>query len=961
MLKHIRVIAIFLLFILFFTLLPTPTLAKEIINSIHQQELLNVPPVEKIEKKDAKIIQEAVEKREKNVKHFLKEDNTYEASVYSTAVHYKSEGIWKDINNSLIDSFDEEMNGVIENKDNGYKIKMAKNTQSNKLVKIKKGTYEISWNMDNIQKSTSQIQPIDVKDETSLTENEKKKTLKNLTSIVNFPDVLPETDLQYVVNPEEVKENIIIKNKVDNPQYTFNISVSNLTAKLQDDKSIIFFDSVDSKNEIFKIKTPFMYDAQNNESADIEVSLVQNSNGYTLTLTPSNEWINSSERVFPITIDPPITTSLTGDSIFDAHITESLPTSNFANSYILKTGTGRHRTYVKFNLPTLSSGDMIFAAYFKATLYSSNPDFRQVDIHKVNTSWEESTITWANTPANSYDTKIVDFQQVKDALQQYAWDITSIVKDWYSTGINNGVMLKNNNESIGYCEFISSETSGTYMSARPQVTIYYTNNSGLENYWTYHSQSVGRSGTGYVNDYNGNLVFIHDDLTMNGNRMPVSVSHVYNSNDKDTDIYYGKGWRLNLSQNLKYQNIGGVEYYIYTDGDGTKHYMKSAGGGKYTDESGLGLTLVANPSGTYTITDKKDNVYNFATFAKLRSVYDSNGNAMVLNYDAKYNLISVVDGAGRTTTLDITSAGHLLGITDPSGRRTSFGYNGVQLVKITYPDGKYSQFDYDTSNKLTTVLNHDNYKMIYSYTPGQPSRITKVSEYGTDGTLGQTLDLSYGYNTTTFTDKSNRKNIYQFNTLGHTTSIRDNEGNAEYYKYYEGDNSAKNKLKSTSRLQKTVMNYLKNHNIEGTGDWTYDNWKDSTAILGIAESEAADPTAKSYLGKHSLMVNKTNDITRHFYQQILYLEKGKTYTFSGYIRTDENGISKNNEKGAALFVNYTDSANNWVTVDSNYVNGVKGWDRYEVTFAIPTDATSTMVYLRAGVVEETGTAYFDSL
>lgn len=56
---------------------------------------------------------------------------------------------------------------------------------------------------------------------------------------------------------------------------------------------------------------------------------------------------------------------------------------------------------------------------------------------------------------------------------------------------------------------------------RPQVTIMYVNNSGLEGYWTYHSQDVVRAGTSYVNDYTRNLVFI-EQFTYNPNALAVS-------------------------------------------------------------------------------------------------------------------------------------------------------------------------------------------------------------------------------------------------------------------------------------------------------------------------------------------------------------------------------------------------------------------------------------------------------
>lgn len=136
--KKMRAISIILLFILCFTMLPTQSLAQEIIKSINQSNTIDTPPIEEANKPEPKIVEEVTDKRQKNVKHFLREDMTQEADVYPTAVHYLSNGRWKDIDNTLVDEKDEDNNDVIGNKDNSYKIKIAKNTSSNKLVRIKK-------------------------------------------------------------------------------------------------------------------------------------------------------------------------------------------------------------------------------------------------------------------------------------------------------------------------------------------------------------------------------------------------------------------------------------------------------------------------------------------------------------------------------------------------------------------------------------------------------------------------------------------------------------------------------------------------------------------------------------------------------------------------------------------------------------------------------------------------------
>jgi YD repeat-containing protein len=94
-------------------------------------------------------------------------------------------------------------------------------------------------------------------------------------------------------------------------------------------------------------------------------------------------------------------------------------------------------------------------------------------------------------------------------------------------------------------------------------------------------------------------------------------------------------------------------------------------------------------------------------------------------------------------------------------------------------------------------------------------------------------------------------------------------------------------------------------------------------------------------------------------QNLTHLEKGKTYTFSGYIKTD--GISSQNGKGAALSIGYKDGAGNLQYVYSDYITGTKDWQRYEVNFTFPADSASNTVEFRGVIREETGTAYFDAM
>src|SRR5690606_34443518 len=59
---------------------------------------------------DIPIVEEVIEKRDAYSKTFRKLDGSYELAIYKERVHYQEEGIWKEINNNLIESVNEYSN-----------------------------------------------------------------------------------------------------------------------------------------------------------------------------------------------------------------------------------------------------------------------------------------------------------------------------------------------------------------------------------------------------------------------------------------------------------------------------------------------------------------------------------------------------------------------------------------------------------------------------------------------------------------------------------------------------------------------------------------------------------------------------------------------------------------------------------------------------------------------------------
>ncbi len=653
---------------------------------------------------------------------------------------------------------------------------------------------------------------------------------------------------------------------------------------------------------------------------------------FTYTMIPSRAWLEAPEREFPVTIDPDVQTSLDSSQVHDTFISSLDPNENTYLFSKLKVGYGEssgiNRIYIKFpNLPALGAGDMVIKASLNIARRNSNSsnDLR-LDVHRVTEDWTSSTLVWNNRAA--YDTTKVESISYSVLPGSFnTWDITGLVKQWYDGTPNYGCVIKAYDETWGYMEYHSVDAQ-YYYSSHPYASIVYVNATGLEDTWTYHSQSVGRAGTVSVNDYNGNLVLTHSDVSIASGVMPITLNHVFNTHDKDVDLGYGYGWRLNYAQTAVPVTISGTNYYKHIDGDGTAHYYRQSASSAtlYENELDKETTLTVSGS-TKTIQDKLGNQLIFNSAGQLCQLKDSNGNALNVNYNSSGQVSSIVDGASRTTTLSY-SGGRLAGIDAPDGLDVSYAYDSAgRLTGITYADNKSSAYSYDANGNLTAAENYDGYKVQYGYTNAAPYRVISISEYA-GSTAGGSLAISHGWNSTTFTDNQDRKSIYQFNNHGQTVAIRDVDGSAQYCAFNDGDRTV-TQLKTVSKLQKTSINLLANHNMESSASWT----------MGTGASYS---TADQFMGSKSLKLSGANAAA----SQAVTLTPGKTYTLSAYFK----GVD-----GARLSAAYGGT-----TVESTGVSSAAlTWQRESLTFTLPASASSSVTVQVKLPGTVSGTAYAD--
>ncbi|MFS9379986.1 RHS element core protein [Citrobacter sp. ANG330] len=153
----------------------------------------------------------------------------------------------------------------------------------------------------------------------------------------------------------------------------------------------------------------------------------------------------------------------------------------------------------------------------------------------------------------------------------------------------------------------------------------------------------------------------------------------------------------------------------------------------------------------------------------------ADGSTIHSEYDPAGRLIAQTDAAGRKTEYRLSpGSGQLKEIIRPDGRRTEFYYNSQrQLTDTVYPDGLQSQQEYDAQGRLTAETLRDGTTTRWFY-DNSHSKLPVATEDAT-GSRKQMTWSRYGQ-LLTFTDCSGYQTRYEYNRFGQLTATHREEG-----------------------------------------------------------------------------------------------------------------------------------------------------------------------------------------
>ena len=982
-----KTLAVILVMLTFFT---TCTVAMPV---FAESEDINITEIE--ENSEPEIISEITGKREENIKHFKLSDGSFVVAQYNNPVHYQDDnGEWIDIDNTITETDatteqtelfgTEELYSTNNAVDN---VVFAEKSNSNTLVAYEAKDYPISLNYQSAKKSNIKI----TENNEELTGNDAFLTLPNVTQEVIYEDVFNDVDLQYIVSPVGLKENIILKSKSAQNSFTVNYNIGELTAEVIDEHTI---NLMADNRIVYTISAPYMYDANGFESKAVSLKVEKNKNGkLRVVVSADTEWLNEEQRTYPVVIDPSITeenhNSIYGVSVTDNSASTDTLSLSYGGSYaLLDVGTVTSNAFIDH---------VVSAEVHLPIISNSSSTATRIYLRKVTENWRGENNTVANVNP-SVASVVADYENVETAASKLNFDITKLYMDWEKGDANYGVkleMVKNGNLTFA----ASSVTD-------PVLTVNYMSTIGLDMTMPMTTFDMGSAGSVYVNNYSGNLVITREnEISTTGEEYPYDLSMVYNSLAAATDG--------NSSSWLPSYMSGFNAMYLYVAPDGTEDYIEKTAVANVEnlyelEENDYGWEHVKvtafddelKPSAFSAWKNNTTEKHSFNTDGLQEIIICKNINTEDVTVSTIFSRESIadstdfyiVDGDGQKLLVQNTESSYTVTqyscVSDSNysaGERVTYVYDtDGNVIQIKRGDKVEATFTY-TDGRIETITDNNTHKLTFAY-DGNSKRISKVTE-SKNNENGQIFSFERSINNVT-TRTAGADGVYGNNDdrlvtsrfspdlklLGESYSTASGEYlGAVSYDRNDGtdvENSANvtsvsDDIKRVGVVGKTPNNLLKNHNIESETNWTKKAIADSNATYTAAVSDE-----KSYVGLNSFKV-VTTDFTKGgaagYCQTITpdmgLLQARETYVASAYINAssftkDEDALNITSY-GAFVMVEIKTSSGTVRKYSNPITNTGDNWERAFLTFVVPEDFTEITVALIAR--NGAGTAYFDAV
>lgn len=399
---------------------------------------------------------EIVSKRSLFTKQFSNEDGSYTLKIYSSPIHY-FDNETKTIEE--IDNTFTSLESTSKVKKNSMNLELQNElTPNKKLFTLENNHHQISVEYRGKIESGK----------TKICENAVRK-LKSINKLINsviYPDIGNNIDLEYCLENNHLKENIIIKNRSTDYIFEFAIDISDLKIKLDDSES--YLELVDKNNKThFCIPRPIMYDSEGNYSDDIIYEIEELAEGkLKFIIKADDKWINQNNRVFPVIIDPDFIITVDESSIMTHYSVANnyIELNQGTSSRIGKDNVSEYLHLISFKLTELNTfvikeANLIFPIIhlYEPTIKISDYNENLLDYNIPRIVFEPSKLT----NFNIFNDNTLTYDYIEDKRCAIL-NLTNIFKYW-----------QNNNTEYGHLAIQDTKLNGVFSFSLPTLTIKY--------------------------------------------------------------------------------------------------------------------------------------------------------------------------------------------------------------------------------------------------------------------------------------------------------------------------------------------------------------------------------------------------------------------------------------------------------------------------------------------------------
>lgn len=213
------------------------------------------------------------------------------AEIYDESIHYYD---YNDKTFKNIDLNFDEKDDLLETRSNSFKARFNRHPHNGKIFELEKNLCKIGLTFCDISDQ-----------EECVLQNCECREHEYECNRVFLRNAKKDTDIEYIVTPKRIKENIIINDRLEKYEFNFDLSLDNIVIDVSWDGKRLELMKKDSGRPQFFIPAPYMFDANGEKSDDVYYEIDQeDAENIKLKVVADANWINAAERKFPVTIDP---------------------------------------------------------------------------------------------------------------------------------------------------------------------------------------------------------------------------------------------------------------------------------------------------------------------------------------------------------------------------------------------------------------------------------------------------------------------------------------------------------------------------------------------------------------------------------------------------------------------------------------------------------------------------------